>query len=94
MLPYHSANFSPNGPNYTHFKNDAFDKLYEQSFLVPNIDERKLLYQKMDSIIIEEAPIIPLYYDEFVRFTQSNISGIPKNAQNFLFLKTAKKEKI
>ncbi len=91
MLPYYSQNFTPNGPNYTHFKNKTFDKLYEDSFMIPNLDERKLLYQKMDSILIAEAPIIPLYYDEFVRFTQNNVSGIPKNPQNFLFLKTARK---
>ncbi|WP_010178804.1 ABC transporter substrate-binding protein [Aquimarina agarilytica] len=91
MLPYYSKNFTPNGPNYTHFKNKTFDRLYEQSFMIPDLEERKLLYQKMDSILIAEAPIIPLYYDEFVRFTQNNVSGIPKNPQNFLFLKTAKK---
>ncbi len=91
MLPYYSKNFTPNGPNYTHFKNTSFDKLYEQSFMIPDLEKRKLLYQKMDSILIAEAPIIPLYYDEFVRFTQNNVSGIPKNPQNFLFLKTAKK---
>ncbi|WP_010522329.1 ABC transporter substrate-binding protein [Aquimarina agarivorans] len=91
MLPYYSQNFTPNGPNYTHFKNKTFDKLYEKSFMIPDLEIRKVLYQQMDSIIIAEAPIIPLYYDEFVRFTQKNVSGIPKNPQNFLFLKTAKK---
>ena len=93
MLPYYSKNFTPGGPNYTHFSNETFDRLYEKSFTVPDIEERKLLYQKMDSIVIAEAPIIPLYYDEYVRFTQKNVSGIPNNPQNFLFLKTARKSK-
>lgn len=91
MLPYYSPNFTPNGPNYTHFKNVKFDRLYEKSFSIPNIEERKLLYQQMDSIIIAEAPIIPLFYDQAIRFTQKNISGLSKNAQNFLFLKRVKK---
>ena len=91
MLPYYSSNFTPNGPNYTHFKNKKFDRLYEKSFSIPNIEERKLLYQQMDSIIIAEAPIIPLFYDQVIRFTQKNISGLSRNAQNFLFLKRVKK---
>ena len=48
----------------------------------------------MDSLIIDHAPIIPLYYDEVVRFTQKNISGFNPNAQNFLVLKREKKEKV
>ena len=93
MLPYYSTNFTPNGPNYTHFKNETFDKLYQKSFTIPNIDDRKLIYQQMDSIIIAEAPIIPLFYDQVIRFTQKNISGMSKNAQNFLFLERVKKSK-
>ena len=91
MLPYYSSNFTPNGPNYTHFKNKKFDRLYEKSFTISSIKERKLLYQQMDSIIIAEAPIIPLFYDQVIRFTQKNVSGLSKNAQNFLFLKRVKK---
>jgi len=93
MLPYYGPNFTPNGPNYTHFKNSTFDRLYEDSFNVSNIEERKLIYQQMDSIIIAEAPIIPLFYDQVIRFTPKNISGLSKNAQNFLFLKRVKKGK-
>ena len=26
-----SKNFSPNGPNYTHYENKEFDKLYKKS---------------------------------------------------------------
>lgn len=93
MLPYYGPNYTPNGPNYTHFKNPTFDRLYEKSFNIPNIDERKLLYQQMDSIIIAEAPIIPLFYDQVIRFTQKNVSGLSNNAQNFLFLKKVRKTK-
>ncbi len=89
---YYSKNFTPNGPNYTHFKNATFDLLYEESLMTSAIEKRKILYQKMDSIIIEEAPIVPLYYDQVIKFTQKNISGLPVNAQDFLVLKYVKKE--
>ncbi|MFT6417730.1 MAG: peptide/nickel transport system substrate-binding protein [Dokdonia sp.] len=90
---FYSKNFTPNGPNYTHFKSAAFDSIYEHSLSMTDIGQRKLLYTQMDSMIISKAPIIPLYYDEIVRFTRKNISGFTPNAQNFLVLKHVKKSK-
>ena len=46
----------------------------------------------MDQIIIDNAVIVPLYYDEVLRFTQKNISGLNSNAMNMLDLKTVRKE--
>jgi peptide/nickel transport system substrate-binding protein len=90
---FYSKNFTPNGPNYAHFKNNIYDSLYLASLSLPNIEKRKLLYKKMDSIIIEEAPVVPLYYDMAVRFVSKKVSGLGINPQNFLVLKKVKKEK-
>src|SRR5690606_15591090 len=65
---FYSPNFSPNGPNYMHFKNATYDSIYEKSLTVSDIQERKHLYRQMDSIIIDEAPVVPLFYDKAVRF--------------------------
>ncbi len=88
---FYSKNFAPNGPNYTHFQNKHFDKLYEASVKEVNTGIRHRLYQKMDSIIIAEAPIIPLYYDQVIRFYQKNIKGIDNNPIDLLDLTTAYK---
>ena len=32
LFIFHSKNFSPNGPNYTHYKNDEFDALFEKIY--------------------------------------------------------------
>ncbi|MEE2931731.1 MAG: ABC transporter substrate-binding protein [Bacteroidota bacterium] len=88
---FYSRNFCPMGPNYTHFKNHEFDLLYEESLSESNDTLRFHLYNKMDQIIINEAPIVPLYYDRVVRFTQNNIIGLENNAMNMLNLKTVKK---
>ena len=90
---FYSKNFTPNGPNYAHFKNNIYDSLYVASLSLPNIEKRKLLYERMDSIIIEEAPVVPLYYDMAVRFVSKKVSGLGINPQNFLVLKKVKKEK-
>ena len=90
---FYSKNFTPNGPNYTHFKNIEFDTLYEKSISIVNSSERFKLYQKMDSIIIEEAPVIPLYYDQVIRFSQKNIKGLGINPLDMLDLRTVFKVK-
>ncbi|NGX84911.1 ABC transporter substrate-binding protein [Aequorivita sp. KMM 9714] len=90
---FYSQNFTPNGPNYMHFKNEVYDSLYVNSLSISNIDERKLLYTKMDSIIVEEAPVVPLFYDMAVRFVNNKVYGLGINPQNFLILKKVKKEK-
>lgn len=88
---FYSLNFAPNGPNYMHFKNEVFDSIYEKSLSISNINERRLLYTKMDSIIIDQAPIVPLFYDMAVRFVNKKVSGLGINPQNFLVLKRVKK---
>jgi len=47
----------------------------------------------MDSIIIAEAPVVPLFYDMAVRFVSKKVSGLGINPQNFLVLKRVKKVK-
>ena len=55
-------------------------------------EERFKLYQKMDQLVMDEAPVVVLYYDEFINMYQNNINGFSKNAQNLLVLKNVKKD--
>ena len=89
---FYSDNFCPDGPNYTHFYNEEFDILYEQSVKETNLEKRIDMYQKLDGIIMKNMAIIPLYYDQIIRFTNKNISGFTSNAQNSLNLIYVKNE--
>lgn len=91
LFIFHSKNFSPNGPNYTHYSSKEFDALYEKAIQTTDNPKRFILYQKMDSLIMESAVVIPLYYDEVVRFSQKNVSGLGINPVNLLSLKRVKK---
>ncbi|WP_025741667.1 ABC transporter substrate-binding protein [Aquimarina pacifica] len=93
LSPFYSKNHTPNGPNYTHFKNDTFDQLYEESFLITDTKTREEHYIKMDSIIVANAPIVPLYYDQVTQFIHKNVKGMTTNPQNHLVLKRVWKEK-
>ena len=88
---FYSKNFAPNGSNYFHFKNAILDSLYNEAFTLPNIEERKHLYTSMDSIAMQNAIMVPLYYDEVIRFTQKNVQGLGINPINLLDLKRVKK---
>jgi len=88
---FYSKNFCPKGPNYTHFSNKKFDELYEKARQTNNDSLRGVFYTEMDRIIIEEAPVLILYYDVVLRFTQKNISGLGSNPLNLLTLKRVKK---
>jgi peptide/nickel transport system substrate-binding protein len=84
---FYSKNFAPLGVNYFHYKNPEFDKLYETSRNELNDSVKTELYQKMDQLIVEDAPVIPLYYDESVRLVHKNIAGLVTNPMNLLELK-------
>lgn len=89
---FYSKNFSPNGPNYTHYYNSEYDKLYEQAMQQVNDSIRYTLYNKMNQIIIDDAVVVPLYYDEVIRFVNKDITGFESNPMNLLNLKYVKKQ--
>jgi oligopeptide transport system substrate-binding protein len=91
---FYSKNWSPKGFNYTHYYNPQYDVLYEKSQSEVNDSIRHDYYQQMDQLLIDNAPVVPLYYDEVVRLVQNNISGLSSNAMNLLSLKKVKKAMI
>jgi oligopeptide transport system substrate-binding protein len=91
MSVFYSKNYVPVGPNYTSFFNKEFDKLYENAFRETDDEKRFQIYRRMDQLVMEEAPVIILFYDQLVNLYQNNISGYSKNAQNLLILKRVKK---
>ncbi|MBC7744528.1 MAG: ABC transporter substrate-binding protein [Flavobacterium sp.] len=88
---FYSKNYVPIGPNYTSFKNKEFDRLFESSFYEINDEKRYKLYRKMDNLVMEQSPVVILFYDQLINLYQNNISGMSNNAQNLLILKRVKK---
>ena len=89
---FYSKNFSPNGPNYTHYSNAQYDQWFEESYLIKNPKKRAKHYRQMNRLMLSEYPVIPLYYDQAIRFAQKNVKGLSMNPINILQLKTVKKE--
>lgn len=93
MSLFYSKNFSPQGVNFFHYKNAEFDAAYEKALAEKDESVKIKLYQKMDQLIIEEAPFIPLYYDVVVRLVSHKVTGLKSNAMNLLDLKSVSKTK-
>lgn len=82
---FYGKNSAP--PNYTGFQHPGFDRLYEAALLETDPMRRHSLYRDMEKILIEEAPVVFLFYDETAQFAAKNVQGLSRNAINLLSLK-------
>jgi oligopeptide transport system substrate-binding protein len=82
---FYSENPAP--PNYTRYKNPAFDQLYRNSLIENNDSIRYGLYRKMDQLMINDAPIVPLWYDQVIHLVNPAVSGFEANGLNLLELR-------
>ena len=82
---FYSKNPAP--PNYTRYRNDEFDRLYEQCLTENNDSIKMNLYQQMDRMVIEDAPVVPLWYDEVIRLTRPSVKNFETNGLNLLELR-------
>ncbi|MFZ1263854.1 MAG: ABC transporter substrate-binding protein [Chitinophagaceae bacterium] len=88
---FYSKNPAP--PNYTRYKSAAFDAAFEKAIKEDNDSLRYKLYQQADQIMIDDAPVVPLWYDKVVRLVQPEITGFPPNALNLLELRRVRLKK-
>ena len=86
MAQYYSKNPSP--PNYTRYNNPAFDVLYEKALGETNDSLRYILYRKMDQLVMNDAPVVPIWYDEVIHLVQPGITGFYPTSMNMLELRT------
>ena len=90
---YYAPYLSPMGPNYTHFEDAQFDTLYrliEVGESGQKASLRKQYIQQANQILIDQAPVIPLYYDKSIRLIQPWVQGLENDAANRLVLKRVK----
>ena len=89
---FYSKNFAPDGSNYFHYKSALVDSLYNKAFTITDIEKRKHLYTTIDSLAMQKTIMVPLYYDEVIRFTRKNVKGLGTNPINLLDLRYVRKD--
>lgn len=82
---FYSKNPAP--PNYTRYKNPAFDALFERAIAETNDSLRYRLYRQADQLMMEDAPVVPLWYDVAVHLVQPEVRNFRPNALNLLELR-------
>ena len=85
-----TSNFAPSGPNYTHYSNQKYDKLYDKALLCNDLQERTKYYTEMDSLMMQDAPVVVLFYDEVLRFVNKRVKDMGSNPTNLLDLRRVK----
>lgn len=85
---FYSKNPAP--PNYSRFSNKRFDALYERALGETNDTIRYRLYHEMDSIVVADAPVVPVYYDESTMFIHPWVKGLVNNSLALLELRTVR----
>jgi oligopeptide transport system substrate-binding protein len=88
LAMFYSKNPAP--PNYTRYHNPQFDQLYERALQENEDSIRYSLYQAMDRLIVADAPVVPVFYDEVIRLLQPNVTGLVNNGLNLLELRWVK----
>ncbi len=83
---------NPAPPNYTRYNNPVYDEIFESSLRELNDSVRIAKYRMLDVMLMEDAPIVPLWYDMVLHLSQKNISGFKPNALNMLELRSVQKK--
>ncbi|MGZ5285918.1 MAG: ABC transporter substrate-binding protein [Flavisolibacter sp.] len=82
---FYSKNPAP--PNYTRYNNPEFDRVFEQALKETNDSIRYSLYRQADQIMMNDAPVVPLWYDVVVHLVQPRVRDFRPNALNLLELR-------
>ncbi len=72
---WHSSQVKDPGLNLTKYENSAVDNLLEKARATLDEEERREFYQKLQDIVIEQAPAVFLYSPEYIYMTSDRIKG-------------------
>ena len=78
--------FAPHGPNYTHYSNPNWESQFKKAQYSNDSETRKKAWQTLDSLIMNDLPIIPIYHDQVMHFVSNKIDFWSINAVNMLDL--------
>ena len=92
MALFYSKNITPNGPNRVGYSNPEVDDLYLRSLKETDDAKRNELYDKMQTIVTEDAAWLNLYYNQQIYLLSKNIDGFYIDGLNIINLKYTKKK--
>ena len=70
-------------PNVSRYKNKSFDDLYEKGIKSKNQEEAYINFAKAEDVLMDDAPILVLWYDEGYRLVYNYVKNFPNNAMQY-----------
>jgi len=68
--------------NSVRYRNQEFDKLFEQAIATVNDSARMSLYRQAEQVAINDAPLLVIFYDRDYRFVQPYVRDYRNNAMD------------
>ncbi len=69
--------------NPTRYKNAGYDALYEKSLVTTDAAERNKIYAQLDQLIVNDAPVLLIYYSMNRRLLQPYVKNYPNNGMEY-----------
>lgn len=82
---------NPAPPNYTRYRNSSFDLMFENVKGLQDQQSRQVLFHELDSMVMKDAQIVPLWYDRVLHLVQVNVLDFKNNPSNMLELRRVRK---
>jgi peptide/nickel transport system substrate-binding protein len=70
-------------PNILRYTNSKFDELYEKAMNAKSDEEALTYFMQAEQIMMKDAPLLVLWYDEGYRLLQSYVKNFPNNAMQY-----------
>jgi peptide/nickel transport system substrate-binding protein len=70
-------------PNIARYRSPAYDRLYQQALNADNEQQAYQLLMKAESVAMEEAPVLVLWYDEGYRLLKPHVRNFPNNPMQY-----------
>lgn len=65
------------------YKNPKYDKLFEEALATADFTERNRKYEQLDQILIDDAPVLFIYFNMNRRLLQPYVRNLPANSMEF-----------
>jgi peptide/nickel transport system substrate-binding protein len=70
-------------PNFSRYTNAKYDELFEKALSMRTPEEATPYFFQAEKILVEDAPVVVLWYDMGLRLLQSHVKNFPNNAIQF-----------
>lgn len=72
---FHSDSLPPEGANRGRFTDAETDRLVEQAGQAATLDQQAAGYRRLQARLLEQLPVVPLWYEDHVAAMRGDISG-------------------